>query len=85
MNAWDPTAESILVRFGDIEHNPNETLTPYEEFSVHGRTYYFTPGGFLYRKEPGTEEIEGFFCGYISDRVWRYRTDTAHSQRRKTA
>jgi hypothetical protein len=57
----DRTAEGILAR--------------YREFSVDGRVYYFTPGGFLYRKDPGTEEIGGFFCGYLTDEVWHYRTD----------
>jgi hypothetical protein len=42
---------------------------------ANGKTYYFTPGGFLYRKDSGTEEIGGFFCGYLSDEVWHYRTD----------
>ena len=40
-----------------------------------GETYYFTPGGFLYRKDPGSEEVGGFFCGYLTDKVWHYRTD----------
>jgi hypothetical protein len=71
----DATAEEILSRFDDTENYPNEALTPYREFSVDGKIYYFTPGGFLYRKEPGTEEIGGFFCGYLTDEVWRYRTD----------
>jgi len=33
------------------------------------------PGGLLYRREPGTEEVGGFFCGYLSREAWRYRTD----------
>ena len=77
MTPWDPTTESILVRFGDIEHHPNETLAPYEEFSVAAKTYSVTPGGFLYRKDPGSEEVGGFFCGYLSDWAWRYRTAAA--------
>jgi hypothetical protein len=48
---------------------------PYEQFVQDGKAYYFTPGGFLYRKDPGTEEIGGFFCGYLTDDVWHYRTD----------
>ncbi len=27
------------------------------------------------RREPGTEEIGGFFCGYLSGEAWRYRTN----------
>ena len=49
------------------------TLAPYEEFAAAGKTYYFTPGGFLYRKDPGTEEVGGFFCGYLSNEAWHYR------------
>ena len=67
-------AVGILERLSDVENYPDETLAPYEEFSVRGKTYPFTPGGFLYRKDPGTEELGGFFCGYLSNEVWRYRT-----------
>ncbi len=48
---------------------------PYEEFELDGNIYYFTPGGFLYRKDPGSDEVGGFFCGYLTDEVWNYRTD----------
>ena len=48
---------------------------PYREFTVEGKLYYFTPGGFLYRREPDTEEVGGFFCGHLTDKVWRYRVD----------
>jgi hypothetical protein len=71
----DYAAESILERFRNLENYPDETLAPYKEFTVSGKTYYFTPGGFLYRKDPGTEEVGGFFCGYLTDEVWQYRTD----------
>jgi hypothetical protein len=71
----DPTAENLLERLSDLENNTEESLVPYEEFEIGSETYYFTPGGFLYRREPGTEEIGGFFCGYLSDEAWRYRTD----------
>ncbi len=71
----DTTAEHILDRLSDLESYPKETLVPYEEFKIEGKTYYFTPGGFLYRKDPGSEEIGGFFCGYLSDEVWHYRAD----------
>ena len=52
----DYTAEHILERLSDTERYPKEALAPYEEFRVGGKLYYFTPGGFLYRKESGTEE-----------------------------
>ena len=65
----NPTAEEILARLGDAEHYPDEVLVPYREFSIDGKTYYFTPGGFLYRKDPGAEEVGGFFCGYLTDEI----------------
>jgi hypothetical protein len=71
----DTTAENILDRLGDLENYPDDALSPYREFGVGGNTYYFTPGGFLYRKDPGTDEVGGFFCGYLTDEVWHYRTD----------
>ena len=75
----DHTAQRILERLSALKHGPEEqegeTLTPYEEFVVDDKAYYFTPGGFLYRREPGTEEVGGFFCGYLSGEAWRYRTD----------
>ncbi len=73
----DTTAESILERLSDKKNYPEETLTAYEEFTVGGKTYSFTPGGFLYRKETGTEEIGGVFCGYLTDEAWHSRTDIA--------
>ena len=70
----DRTVEDILARFSDLENNPDETISPYLEFNVGGKLYYFTPGGFLYRRDSGTEEVGGFFCGYLTEEVWRYRT-----------
>ena len=72
----DITEEQLLLaRLSDMENYPDETLAPYEEFSLGGKIYYFTPGGFLYRKDPGTEVLGGFFCGYLTDEVWHYRID----------
>jgi hypothetical protein len=72
----DVTAENILQRLSDLTNHPHEDLlVPYREFDEDGKLYYFTPGGFLYRREPGTEEVGGFFCGYLTDEVWHYRTD----------
>ncbi len=76
--AQDVTAESILERLSDLGNHPEETIVPYEEFEAGDAVYYFTPGGFLYRKDPGTEELGGFFCGYLSDEVWRYRIGWRH-------
>ena len=69
----DTTAENLLGILSDLENYPQEALVAYEEFERDDQTYYFTPGGFLYRKDPGTEEVGGFFCGYLSDEVWHYR------------
>jgi hypothetical protein len=71
----DRTAQAILERLGDLENHPDEDVVPYREFNVDGTLYYFTPGGFLYRRDSGTEAVGGFFCGYLSDEAWRYRTD----------
>jgi hypothetical protein len=72
----DTPAENILDRLSDLENYPDEALRPYQEFEVGSKTYYFTPGGFLYRKDSWTEETCGFFCGYLSKEVWNYRTDS---------
>jgi hypothetical protein len=71
----DPTAENILDRLSDLKNHPLEALAPYEEFEANGSVYYFTPGGYLYRKDPGAEEVGGFFCGYLTDEAWHHRTD----------
>ena len=79
----DATATAILERLSDLENNPTETLAPYETFAVGGEIYYFTPGGFLYRRDPGSDEVGGYFCGYLTDKVWHYRITTARSQTRR--
>ena len=71
----DAIAEYTLSRCRDVENCPDEMLAPYQEFVEEGKVYYFTPGGFLYRKDPGTEEAGGYFCGYLTNEVWHYRTD----------
>ena len=51
----DISAENILERLSDLKNHPEEELiVPYREFMVDGKLYYFTPGGFLYRKDPAT-------------------------------
>jgi hypothetical protein len=75
MTTPDIMAKNILDRLSDLENRPHEALAPYEEFRVGANTYYFTPGGFLYRKDPGSEEVGGFFCGYLTDEAWHRRTD----------
>jgi hypothetical protein len=71
----DITAEDLLKRLSDLQNYPDDALAPYEEYKLDEKTYYFTSGGFLYRREPRTEEVGGFFCGYLSGEAWRYRTD----------
>ena len=71
----DITAEDLLKRLSDLENYPYDALAPYEEYKLDEKTYYFTPGGFLYRKDPGTGALGGFFCGYLTDEVWHYRSD----------
>jgi len=77
----DDKAEELLKRLNDTENYPEETLAPYEQFTAGGEIYYFTPGGFLYRRDAVTEEIGGFFCGYLTDKVWRYRTSARQARR----
>ena len=71
----DITAENILQRLSDLTNHPHEEIVPYREFNVDGKLYYFTPGGFLYRKDPATGALGGFFCGYLTDEIWHYRSD----------
>ena len=73
----DRTVQTILERLSDLDNPPEEEeeVVPYREFNVDGKLYYFTPGGFLYRRDPGTEVVGGFFCGYLSGEAWHYRTD----------
>jgi hypothetical protein len=39
---------------------------------LRGKAYYISPGGFLYHKDPGSEEEGGYFCGYLDDEVWEH-------------
>ena len=71
----DITTEDLLTRLSDLQNYRHDALVPYEEYKLDEKTYYFTPGGFLYRKDPGAEEVGGFFCGYLTDEVWHYRSD----------
>jgi hypothetical protein len=71
----ETVVEAMLERLGDLENYPEAHLAPYEEFEIGPKTYYFTPGGFLYRKDPGSDEVGGFFCGYVSDEVWKHRAE----------
>ncbi|MDQ4002540.1 MAG: hypothetical protein M3259_01720, partial [Actinomycetota bacterium] len=57
MMLQEKTAESILDHLSDLKNYPDQALAPYEEFTLAAKTYYFTPGGFLYCKDPGSEEV----------------------------
>ncbi|MCA1739512.1 MAG: hypothetical protein LC740_12010 [Actinobacteria bacterium] len=76
----DPAAEDALGRLEDLENYPDDHLAPYKEFTLGMQTFYFNPGGFLYRKAPGTEVVGGFFCGYLTDEAWHYRTDDGRQE-----
>jgi len=80
----DTTAEAHLDLLIYLENYIGKALDPYEEFMLAGKTYYFSPGGFLYRREPGSEEAEGYFCGYFNDEVWNC-LKTILKRRRKAA
>ena len=73
----DRAAQAIVERLSDLSNytDDEDEVVPYREFEADDKTYYFTPGGFLYRRDSGTEEARGFFCGYLSGEAWRYRTD----------
>jgi hypothetical protein len=67
-----PTADDHLDLLIGLQNYLDKALAPYEEFTVGGKTYYLSPGGFLHRKDPGSEEEEGYFCGYLDDEVWHH-------------
>jgi hypothetical protein len=56
----------------DLENHLGKALAPYEEFALGGKTHYVSLGGMLHRKGPGSEEGEGYFCGYLDDEVWHH-------------
>ena len=66
----DTTAEAHLALLVDLENYIGKALGSYEEVMLGGKTYYVSPGGFLYRKDPGREKEGGCFCGYLDDEVW---------------
>jgi hypothetical protein len=66
----DTTAEEHLDLLLGLENYLGRPLASYEEFMLDGKCYYFSPGGFLYRKDPRMEEVGGSFCGYLDDEVW---------------
>jgi hypothetical protein len=68
----DTTPEEHLNLLIYLENYLGKVLASYEEFMLGGKTYYFSPGGFLYRKDSGSEEEGGYFCGYLDDEVWQY-------------
>jgi hypothetical protein len=67
----DTTAENILERLSDLENYPKDTLAPYEKFKMGAKTYYFSPGGSLYRKdpEPNKEDVASVFSDFLSDEL----------------
>jgi hypothetical protein len=71
---WVSTAQNILDCLSELKNYPDKTLAPYEEFEVGGKSYYFTPGGSLYRKD-SPERAPGIFCGYLTEEALHFRTD----------
>ncbi len=57
IDVLDATVEVIRKRLGATEGHPSQAIAPYGEFSAEGKTYHFTPGGFLYHKDLGTEVV----------------------------
>jgi hypothetical protein len=60
------TTENTLNLLRALKSYPDEVLAPYEEFKVGTKTYYFSPGGSLYRKDPelSKEEVASVLSGY---------------------
>ena len=75
MLVQDRIAEDFSEHVTDLEDYPYELLAPYEEFTLNARSYYLTPGGLLYCKDPDTERVGGVFCGYLTERVSCYWSD----------
>jgi hypothetical protein len=63
------TTENTLDLLRDLKNYPHEALAPYEEFKVGAKTYYFSPGGSLCRKDPelNKEDVASVLSGYLSD------------------
>ena len=75
----DNTPEEHLNLLIDLQNNLGKILAPYEEFMLDWKAYYISPGGFLHRKDPGSEEEGGYFCGYLDDEVWQYLKKGAYA------
>lgn len=70
-----PSVLAFLNRFCNLDGCPHERVAPWREILIEEELYYFTPGGFLYRKDMGVREVGGVFCGYVSDRIWQARLE----------
>lgn len=66
------TAEDHLNLLIDLQNHLGKVLAPYEEFMLGGKSYYLSPGGFLHCKAPESEEVRGYFCGYLDNEVWNH-------------
>jgi len=64
------TAEDHLNLLIDLQNYLGKPLAPYEEFMLSGESYYLSPGGFLHCKDSESEEVRGYFCGYLDNEVW---------------
>ena len=65
-----------------MENHLGKALAPYEEFALGAKTHYVGLGGMLHHKGPGSEEGEGYFCGYLDDEVWHHLKNYLKKRRR---
>ena len=66
----DKAAEHFLDHLSDLKNYPQRSLAPYEEFSLDGKTYSFSPGGFLYRTgDYDSQAVEGRFGRCLTDKL----------------
>ena len=65
------TTENSLDLLRALKNYQYEALAPYEKFKVGAKTYYFSPGGSLYRTDPelNNEDVASVFSGYLSDEL----------------
>jgi hypothetical protein len=52
----ETTENTLDLLLRALKYYPDDALAPYEEFKVGEKTYYFSPGGSLYRKEDAEVE-----------------------------
>lgn len=71
----DTRTENILDYLSDLKNYPEKAPAPYEEFEVGGKSYYFTPGGSLYRQDGQIKEVRSIFFDSLSGELWSHKID----------